>query len=351
MNNPYIHKNFKLNGISFNSVEELVLFSKKLSASTQQFLQEWFSNDDSIVVQTSGSTGNPKSISIKKEFMVNSALATGVFLNLSEKITALLCLPTNYIAGKMMLVRALVLGWKIDVITPNSRPLYGIKKTYDFTAMIPLQLYNSIDDLHKIKKLIVGGGLVSSQLQEKIQNVSTQVFVTYGMTETVTHIAMKRLQNSKFKIKNYKLLPNIKISKDQRNCLVIDAPKIASERIITNDVIKIISETEFEWLGRFDNVINSGGIKLHPEQIEEKLSKIILQRFFVVGVSDEILGEKLVLIIELKNRTVKSIIKSKINKLRTLTKYEIPKKIYFVPNFIETDTKKIQRKKTLNLVL
>ena len=296
--------------------------------------------------------------------MQYSALATGDFFQLKEKKIALLCLPIKYIAGKMMLVRALTLGWHLDVVNASSNPLNTLSRNYDFTAMVPLQLENSIDKLHLIKKLIVGGGLVSNNLQEKLQPLATEVYCTYGMTETITHIAVKKLnrfsplsvsgKKSIFRkevvsLKNvgnsgfYQTLPNTIIYKDERNCLVIENSKVSNEVIFTNDVVVLISDTQFQWLGRFDNVINSGGIKLHPESIEDKLSQIIAQRFFVAGIPDEKLGEKLILIIEGAS------IPMDIQKAN-LSRFEIPKEIYFVDNFIETPTKKIQRKKTLDFI-
>ncbi len=351
MKNNNIHKNFKLNNTSFTTKEELLKFSKEINDSVFSFLSDWFNNDDFVIVQTSGSTGTPKPIQLKKEFMTNSALATGEFFNLKESTSALLCLSTDYIAGKMMLVRALVLGWNLDVVHSVSNPLKGLENQYDFSAMVPMQLRNSLSELHKIDKLIVGGGVVSNDLIDAIQNVSTKVYATYGMTETVTHIAVKKLNNfSKFRgetIKKsvYKTIPDVNITQDSRNCLVIQAPKVSEEKVITNDVVNLVSETEFEWLGRYDNVINSGGVKLHPEKIEEKLSLIISNRFFVIGIDDEVLGERLVLVVEGKNQFID------FSKTKNLTKYEIPKEIYFVNEFIETETKKIQRKKTLNKVL
>ena len=356
MKNRKVHNSFQLNGKSFSSSDEISVFSNTISASVSTFLSNWFSSDDFITVQTSGSTGKPKSIKLKKEFMINSALATGDFFDLKEKTTALLCLSTDFIAGKMMLVRALVLGWKLDVVAPVSNPIENLKKEYDFAAFVPMQLQNSLKNIHKIKTIIVGGGIVSSKLEKQIQNIKTQVFATYGMTETITHIAVKKLNNVSedelISDSYYRVLPNIKIYRDTRNCLVIDAPKISQEIIITNDVVEIISENEFKWLGRFDNVINSGGIKLHPEIIEEKLSAIIKERYFVAGIRDEILGEKLVLVIEsniISNEKEKSL-QQEIRKLKSLSKFEIPKEIYFVSKFIETETKKIQRSITLDLV-
>jgi O-succinylbenzoic acid--CoA ligase len=344
------HSNFQLNGFSFSSVDELLTFTEVFSDEIQQFLKSWFSNDDFITLKTSGSTGVPKEIRLQKGQMINSAKATGKFFDLKENTTALLCLPVAYIAGKMMLVRALTLGWHLDVITSNSFPLRGINKRYDFTAMVPLQLENSLGSINLIKTLIVGGGVVSNQLINKLETIFTQVFATYGMTETITHIAVKKLNNFKNDAYNifqnfyYEVLPNIEIYKDQRNCLVIGAPEVSNDFVFTNDIVNLISNTQFEWLGRFDHVINSGGIKLHPERIEEKLSNIITGRFFVAGISDDKLGEKLVLLVEGKHQTLQI-------KDANLSKFETPKEIYFVEMFIETETKKIQRKKTLNLIL
>jgi O-succinylbenzoic acid--CoA ligase len=337
------HKSFQLNNNSFASVNELLNFADFFSEDIYQFLKDWFSKKDVLSLKTSGSTGTPKKILLQKQQMVNSALATGKYFDLQENTTALLCLPIKYIAGKMMLIRALTLGWHLDVIAANSNPLNIISKKYDFAAMVPFQMHNSIDKIHQIKIVILGGGVVSSQLIEKLQTVQTAVFATYGMTETITHIAVKKLNNYNRKPNFYEILPNVKIYKDNRNCLVINAVKVSKKNVFTNDVVRLISETQFEWLGRFDNVINSGGIKLHPEKIEEKLTKIISQRFFVTGIPDNKLGEKLVLIVEGK--------KNKFNfKNAILSKFEIPRAIYFVEKFIETETKKIQRNKTLNLI-
>ena len=352
------HINFKLNGQSFSSIDELFEYSKTLSVSTNEFLQDWYSNEDFVLVKTSGSTGKPKVIQLKKEFMKNSAMATGEFFNLPAQTTALLCMSTEYIAGKMMLVRAMVLGWCLDVVKPISNPLKKLDKPYDFSAMVPLQLENSFSEIESIKKLIVGGGTVSQELEKQIQDISTEVFATFGMTETITHIAVRKLNNfyptDLASASTYKLLPNVSISKDDRSCLVIDAPEVSDAKIITNDVVEVVSKNEFKWLGRFDHVINSGGIKLHPEEIEKKLSNTIAQRFFVTGVPDQTLGEKLVLIIEenvISNQEEKSFKKELLTSfIKILTKYEIPKHIYFVDKFVETETKKIQRTKTLNLL-
>ena len=267
-----------------------------------------------------------------------------------------------------MLVRALTIGWHIDIVAPSSHPLNGLETTYDFTAMVPLQLYNSIDKLDGIKKIIVGGGVVSKELEQKISKVKTAIFATYGMTETCTHIAVKKLNNysnvtlstaselstGSVEKSFYKVLPNIKIAKDSRNCLVIDAPYISNDIITTNDVVEIIAESEFKWLGRYDTIINSGGVKLIPEQIEEKLAPILNYRFFVAGVTDAVLGVKLILIIENTNDEITTIeqaqFRNVVKSLSTLSKFEIPKEFYFIEKFVETDTKKIDRNKSIALI-
>ena len=337
------HKSFKLNGVSFSSVDEIFDYTIGLSDEIHEFLQSWFSADKSITVQTSGSTGIPKSILLKKEHILNSAKATGNYFGLQENTTALLCLSVKYIAGKLMLIRAITLGWELDVIESTSNPLEKVSKQYDFSAMVPLQLENSLSKINLIKKIIVGGGVVSKVLERKLKNVETVIYATYGMTETITHIAVKKLNRINVIPNFYELLPDVQIYVDARNCLVIKALKVADEIVFTNDVVQIVSDTQFEWLGRFDNVINSGGIKLHPEKIEKALSKIISNRFFVAGKLDETLGEKLILIIE-GNRKNLNFNESE------LLKFEIPKEIYFVEKFLETETKKIQRRKTLDLI-
>ena len=193
MKSNSFHTSFQINGESFTNSEELVQFSQSISNEINQFLRAWFSTDPHIVVMTSGSTGSPKSIHLRKDFMINSALATGRYFQLGEHTKALCCLPIKFIAGKMMLVRALTLGWDLDVIESTSNPLKEITKEYDFSAMVPLQLRNSISKIDQIKTLIVGGGVVSRDLEKAIQTVDTKCYATYGMTETSTHVAVKKL--------------------------------------------------------------------------------------------------------------------------------------------------------------
>jgi len=339
MSNKEIHPTFKLNGVHFNSVNELLVYSKNELPEVYEFFSEWFSNKKYLTVHTSGSTGKPKAIKLLKEHMINSALATAKYFDLDgDDITALLCMSPNYIAGKMMLVRAIVSGWNMDVIEPTSHPLES-RKMYDFVAMVPLQIYNSLDDIHKVKTVIVGGGVVSSDLQDKLKDVRPKVYATYGMTETVTHIAVKKLSQLDGITNYYEVLPDITVEKDDRNCLVIHAPNISKEMIVTNDIVKLIDDKHFCWQGRYDNIINSGGVKIIPERIEEKLENSINQRFFISSKKDNALGQKVILIIEGKEITNID--------YKALDKYEKPKAVFYIDKFVATKSGKIDRKSTI----
>ena len=314
-----IHEKFKLNGYGYSNEElkevaySLIKEGEDFEKDIGDFLLDWLSPDLQLTVRTSGSTGIPLGIALKKQHMVNSAKVTGEYFQLEAGDRVLLCLSPQYIAGKMMLVRAMVLGLELDFVAPTSRPLDGVNKSYKFCAMVPLQLESSINKLNQIQTVIVGGASVSSQLIKLIANSNTKIFETYGMTETITHVAVRPLNqyDTKSKFGAFKILPDITISQDDRKCLVINAPNITDDPVITNDIVELISEKEFLWQGRFDNVINSGGIKLIPEQIEQKLSSLIPSRFFVSALPDLKLGQKLVLVVESQNQKTGGVICAK----------------------------------------
>ena len=347
-----VHLKFKLDGLNykFDDLMEVAYSYVKEGLSYQQelgnFLLDWLDNKDYVEVQTSGSTGKPKILKIKKEAMVNSAIATGDFFNLKPGDKVLHCLPSNFIAGKMMIVRAIILGLELDMVEPKALPLIDYEKDYAFSAFTPMQLKNFAKFLKSIKTVIVGGGQVSSPIIELIKDKKPNIYETYGMTETVSHIAVKKLNNfgNTDTDTYFKTLPGITLSVDERSCLVIDAPQLSKEKIITNDIVKVHTKSTFEWLGRFDNVINSGGIKLFPEQIEKKLQSIIKEEFFIASMPDDTLGEKLILVIEKKNNEFDTSI------FDALDKYEKPKEIFTLAKFIETSSGKIHRKKTLQLL-
>ena len=345
MNSPTyenVHNLFKLNGfhldredlcrVAYSFIKEGEDFEKPVG----DFLLDWFDSKPYIEMYTSGSTGIPKTITVSKQAMVESALATGDFFELNPGNKALQCLPVKYVAGKMMLVRAMILGLDLDYVAPSSHPLQNNEVDYDFVAMVPLQAQNSIAELKKVKKMIVGGASVNKNLEKQLLKLPTEVYETYGMTETITHIAARKLGEKAFTV-----LPNVTISYDDRNCLVIHAPRISEEVITTNDIVELLNENQFVFIGRMDNVINSGGIKLIPEQIEEKLSGKITERFFIASKPDNELGEKVVLVIEGEKHEFDTTL------YEELDKYEKPKEIIFIPKFKETPNGKIIRKETL----
>lgn len=345
-----IHPGFALNGQHL-SLEELAPLGTRLLQGSEHersmgaFFLAWASESPVLEVMTSGSTGKPKQISLKKEQMVNSARATGNYFGLKAGEKALLCLPCSGIAGKMMLVRALVLGLALEVVEPSSSPLPANGQTYDFVAMVPLQLQNSLDQLGRIGTLIVGGAPLDPQWKERLRPHRVRVHETYGMTETISHIALKEI--SPRPSDHFQCLPHVAIGLDDRGCLVIDAPGIVDHRVVTNDLVELVGEKAFIWLGRYDSIINSGGVKLLPERIEAKLSAHLQPRFFVAGIPDRTLGQRLVLIVE--GRPVAGLLQ-RIKDLGDLARYEVPKEIYFVPLFEMTGTQKVDRQRTLSRI-
>ena len=355
LNYKDIHPNFKLNGIyyGFDELKEvaysLIKEGEEHEKHIGDFLHDWLDEKSEVEVKTSGSTGTPKAVLLQKQHMVNSAIATGVFFDLQEGNTALLCLSAEYIAGKMMLVRALILGLELDYVVPSSYPLQHVQKDFDFSAMVPLQLKNCMDKIAQIKTLLVGGTPLSDKLKKQIAHKSTQVYETYGMTETITHVAIKTTSKvTEGSRSHFIAIPDVLFSKDSRECLIISAPKITHHAVVTNDIVNLITDTEFEWLGRFDNVINSGGIKLFPEQIEAKLAPFIDHPFFVAGLPDEELGQKLVLVCE-GATDFESILRD-LKENQALEKFKIPKEVYQLSKFIRTDNGKIRRKESIQLI-
>ena len=337
------HPSFKIHGKTFENSEVLLSVVRTLDTSVFHFLSHWFDEDDFVMVQTSGSTGVPKQIKLQKKHMTASARATGFYFNCLEGTKALICLSAEFIAGKMMWIRALTLGWDVDLSSPVGNPFEGNFSFYDFSAMVPLQVEKAMNQLNQVKKLIIGGAPVSDSLLKKLQEVSTEAFSTYGMTETITHIAVKKLNHT---VANtfFETMPNVTISLDERGCLVIDAPNISDAQIITNDLVEIHTDNSFEWLGRYDSIINSGGVKLFPESIERKLQTLISERFFISSLPDSHLGEKVILLIESseENKVYDHIVDSQI-----LEKYEVPKEVFFISKFSETASAKIDKKTTV----
>lgn len=346
-----VHNRLRINGFSYdrerltNLASVYVKEGEPYMKSIGNFLLDWLDNNDYIEAFTSGSTGTPKIVHLKKQHMVHSAIATGDFLGLRPGNTALCCLPADFIAGKMMLVRAIVLGLELEIVIPSSMPLALTEKDFDFSAMIPMQASKSFYDLGRIKKLILGGGAIEEELEERLQNISTQVYCSYGMTETITHVAMRKVNHTEDASKVYKAMPNVIFSVDERNCLIIDAPKIADKVIKTNDVVDLVSSTEFKWVGRQDNMINSGGFKIFPESVEKKIEHYIKEPYFITNEEDEVYGQIAVLFIEAEEGKYDGLLR-KLHHDKKILRYEIPKKIYYVDKFERTESHKIKRGKT-----
>ena len=354
MSNLSIHPDFRLNNKKLTDISELLAFVKQNFPEHFTFIESLFDKHNDILVRTSGSTGNPKTIKIKKDFFINSARKTIDFFELLPGTKALLNLSPEYIAGKLMWIRALIGGWQLDIINPDHHSIEKqlTKKSYDFGAMVPLQVQKNLNLISNISKLIIGGAPVATLLQKQLNPLPNSIFATYGMTETLTHIAVKPLNKTALKgfysqkeqEGSYRLLSGISISQDKRGCLLIDAPDVSEVLVVTNDIVKIIDNQHFKWLGRYDNIINSGGVKFIPEQIENKLKKHIKQEFFIAGLPDDKLGQRIVLFVE------GNIEKQKLSKLfeQYLDRYEKPKMIIEIPKFFRTDSGKIQRLKIIN---
>lgn len=339
-----VHTAFKLNGFSLDRDDlcriaySFIKEGEEYERSVGDFLLDWFDAKSYIEMQTSGTTGTPKIIKVEKQAMVNSAMATGAFFELSAGSRALHCLPAKYVAGKMMFVRGFILGLDMDFVAPDSNPLKHTESTYDFAAMVPLQAQHSLKELWRVKKLIIGGAKIGKNLEHALMELPIEAYETYGMTETITHIAAKRVGEEAFSV-----LPGVTVSYNEASCLVIHAPHISPDVVVTNDVVQLVNENQFVFLGRADNIINSGGVKIMPETVEDKLRRIE-RRFFIAGMPDETLGQKVVLVVEGSPFPIDS------SMFDALDKYQRPRDILFVDKFAETGNGKILRAETLALI-
>ena len=273
----------------------------------EEFLAQWNDTSDVIEVHTSGSTGKPKRLLVEKRRMVNSARITCDFLGLKEGDSALLCMPLDYIAGKMVVVRSLVSHLHLISVMPSSHPLKDITQPIDFAAMVPLQVYSSLQEpaererLMSIRHLIIGGGAIDDSLESQLQQFPNAVWSTYGMTETLSHIALRRISGENSSLW-YSPLEGVDVSLSSDSCLEIFAPKVNPEKLHTNDIAELRTlpdgSKEFRILGRKDNVIDSGGIKIQAEEVERLLRPHLSCGFMITKVSDARLGEAVTILIE-----------------------------------------------------
>ncbi len=319
-----------------------------------EFCKSWLSGTRSFVQHTSGSTGTPKKIEISRDQMIASAKGTQTFFQTGENTQLLCCLDSRFIAGKMMLVRAMVWNSPIQVIEPKSDPLLEIDITADFVAMVPMQVETCLENasslrkLKVIKHLIIGGAPLSAALKDSLLENEMQAYQTYGMTETVSHIALAKITSGEL---IYTFLPDIEYGLDERSALWVKSASSNNEKVQTNDLVELVGKYSFRWLGRGDFVVNSGGVKLHPELLESKSEATIHSffpnsSFFFFGKYDDILGEKLCLAIESNHGSEK--IENLLFELKkVLTRFEIPKNIFIIQAFARTESGKINRLKTI----
>lgn len=344
-----------------------------------EFLEEWNNSDPMLAVHTSGSTGKPKRLMVEKSRMKASAEMTCSFLRLSEKDTALLCMPLDYIAGKMVVVRSVISGMRLICVQPSSHPLRDLDEVPTFAAMVPLQVYSSMavaeefEKLKRIKNLIIGGGAINADMEERLKSFPNAVWSTYGMTETLSHIALRRLNGNEAS-DYYTPLTGISVSQDADGCLCIDAPAVCPTILHTHDIVSFHEDGKrFRIIGRKDNVIDSGGIKIQMEEVEKKLSDVVERDFAISKRDDEKYGEIVVMLIampelfndasgkggimELSFNTLpdNSSLKDEMAELEReikdkLPKYWQPRKIYVVSAIPHTETGKIARGKIIEML-
>ena len=311
------------------------------------FLAEWFDDADTVKVHTSGSTGTPKELHVEKRRMMNSAVLTVSFLQLRQGDNALLCMPLQYIAGKMVVVRALVAGLNLIPVTPCGHPLQSVDLPLAFGALIPMQVYNSLQDpaecgrLKAIRHLIIGGGAIDPEMGEALKTFPNDVWSTYGMTETLSHIALRKL-NGADASEWYTPFNHVSLSPSEEGTLIIDAPLVCPQRLVTNDIIELNGAGQFRILGRKDNTINTGGVKVQIEQVEAALKPLLPLPFLITSVPDVKFGERIVLLVQaasLSGKEEEAVVKA----IGQLPPYWRPKQIIPVDALPLTGTGKPDR--------
>ncbi len=352
-----------LNGKKYSLSELKSGFTNQKASSYEhsclQFCHRWLKGEYNFILQTSGTTGTPKKISATRDQLRASAKLTADYLGLQKEYNALICLDTNYVAGIMMLVRSLESGMNMYVTDPAANPFDKISSDtkIDFAALVPYQIQAILKSKKKNRFndgiFLIGGAPLSKKTIDELQSCSGIFYATYGMTETLSHIALQRL-NGENPENYFKILSGISIQVDDRGCLIINAPHINSTSIVTNDLVEMIDHDKFIWLGRADNIINSGGVKIIPEKIEAVVELIFNElklenRFFIAGLPHSELGQSVSLIIEgnlpeIQEKNIIELMKEK------LSRYEVPKSIWYASTFLQTETGKINKVKTLETI-
>lgn len=318
--------------------------SDKERVAFEQFLQEWSDESNTIQVKTSGSTGTPQVILLKKEDMITSARQTLEFLKIKESANSLICLSMDTIAGKMMAVRSITGNLNVILAPVSSDPLKNMEDQIALCAMVPLQLEKILQSdpssLQHIEHLLIGGATVSSALEKLAADHDLSFWHTYGMTETISHVALRK--GGKNGESFFTALPGITFS-EQEGKLIIHYPAIGMNELKTNDLVELVSPTRFRYIGRADFIINSGGKKFNPEELEDLIAGIISNPFFIGSLPDPSLGERIVLFIE--GTGDQAIDSSRLKELLPL--HAFPKEILELSSFVRTPSGKINRLETM----
>lgn len=330
----------------------------------EDFLSEWNNDSDRVLVHTSGSTGKPKPMMVEKKRMLNSARITCDFLGLKPGDSALLCMSLDYIAGKMVVVRSIERHLHLISVSPSGHPLKDVNEEITFAAMVPMQVYNTLqvpeerERLSRIRHLIIGGGAIDAALEKELKSFPGNIAIwsTYGMTETLSHIALRRI-NGDEPSEWYQPFDSVHISQTEEGCLVIDAPQVCAETLVTNDIVEIepyiynkVEKLRFRIKGRKDNVICSGGIKIQIEEVETLLKPHLEKPFMLAKKKDEKFGEIAVLLSEDEDikkveATVRRLLSDESEKSSDHKKYKywIPKEFRYVEHLPLTETGKPKR--------
>jgi len=314
----------------------------------EQLIQKIKNKDSFIAFKTSGSTGNPKPIELKKTALVTSATKTINYFQLKEKNSAALCLSVEHIAGAMMLIRSMVGGLTLHVFPSSTKTIDHITLPIDFIAIVPMQLESclssnkGLNNIRLCRNILVGGAPITASLNDQLIEKKINAFHSYGMTETITHIALKKIGLSGAGF--YKTLDGI-LLESKKGALSINYPEISDLSIQTNDRVELLDQTSFRWLGRLDHVINSGGIKISPELLEDKISKGIDTPFILGGIPDSKFGEKLVIVLQQKSGIEESMSKEFFTEY--VDKFETPKAYSIINQLAWNKNNKIDRIQTL----
>lgn len=320
----------------------------------EEFLSEWNNGSDRVLVHTSGSTGKPKPMMVEKKRMLNSARITCDFLGLKPGDSALLCMSLDYIAGKMVVVRSIERHLHLISVSPSGHPLKDVNKEITFAAMVPMQVYNTLQvpeeraHLCRIRHLIIGGGAIDEALEQKLKALPGDIAIwsTYGMTETLSHIALRRINGAEAS-EWYQPFDSVRISQTDEGCLVIDAPQVCAEPLVTNDIVEIesyiynkVEKLRFRIKGRKDNVICSGGIKIQIEEVETLLKPYLEKPFMIAKKKDGKFGEIAVLLTE--DEEIQKV-EATVRRLLSDHKYWIPREYLHVDQLPLTETGKPKR--------